>query len=62
MIDDVDFKKILISNKVSVFKKGYKYFTYYKDNDYKVKPLCIMLPKMSGYVTHFDKNKYVFFN
>ena len=38
---------IIISNKVSFGKKGFKYFIDYKDND-KVKPFCIMLPKMNG--------------
>ena len=31
--DEVDIGKILISNKVSFGKTGYKYFTGYKNND-----------------------------
>ena len=33
-------------------KKGFK------DNE-KVKPLCIMLPKISGYTTSFTKTKFM---
>ena len=43
MIDDVDIDKILIPNKVSSGKKSCKFFIAYKDGDYKVKPVCIML-------------------
>ena len=35
--------KIMISNNVSLVKKGFKYFIDYKDND-KVKLMCIILP------------------
>ena len=39
----------MISDKVFYGKKGLKYFIGNKDDE-KVKPLCIMLPKMSGYI------------
>ena len=29
---------------------NYKYFIDYKDDDYKIKSLRIMLPKINGYV------------
>ena len=32
-INDVDIKKILISNKVLNDKKGFEYFTAYKDDE-----------------------------
>ena len=38
---DADIYKILISNKVSFGKKYDKYFIGYKNDDYKIKPLCI---------------------
>ena len=56
-IIEVNIGKIVISIKVSHGKKG---FIGYKDDD-KIKRLCIMLPKMSGYLKCFDENKYVFF-
>ena len=39
---------------VSSGEKNYKYFIGYKDDDYKIEPLCIMLPKMSVNVKIYD--------
>ena len=44
----------MISNKASSNGKNYKCFTGYKDDDYKVKPLCIMFPKTSRYIKSYD--------
>ena len=33
-----------------------KYFIGYYDDDV-IRPLCIKLPQMIGYVKHFDSNK-----
>ena len=35
-------------------EKNYKYFIGYRDNNYKVKPFSITLPKISTYVKHYD--------
>ena len=35
-------------------KKNYEYFIGYLYNDYKVKPLHIMLPKTREYVENYD--------
>ena len=48
-INDVDIDNILISNKTSSGKTSYKYFIGYLVDDYKIKPLHIMLPKISAY-------------
>ena len=40
--------------------KGCWYFIGYKDDE-KVKPLCIMLPKMSGSTKNFDETKCLYF-
>ena len=61
LINKVNIDEILIYNKVSFSKKGYKYFIGYKDDHYKIKPLCIMLPKLSGYDKCFGKTKYLSF-
>ena len=37
-----------------------KYFNGYSDNDV-IRPLCIMLPQMTGYVKSFDSNKTMSF-
>ena len=40
---------------------GFKYFIGYQE-DGIVKPLCIILPQMSGYIKHFKKGgKNIFF-
>ena len=52
--------KIVVSNKVSFGKKGFKYFIGYKEAK-KFRPLCIFLPKMSAYRTDFDETKYMSF-
>ena len=44
LINNIDIIKIVISNKVSFGKKGFKYFISYKDGK-DVRPLCILLPK-----------------
>ena len=51
---------VVVSNKISFDKKGFKYFIGYKDAK-KMRPLYIFLPKMSAYRKDFDENKYVSF-
>ena len=58
-IKNMDIDKIVVSNKVSFSKKGFKYFIGYKDT--KIRPLCIFLPKMSAYRRVFDETKYMSF-
>ena len=60
-IYDVDINKIIVSNRVSFGKKGFKYFIGYKDNK-KVRPLYIMLPKVSAYKRNFDETKHLSFS
>ena len=38
-------------NKILIFVKGFKYFIGYKEDDI-IRPLCIILPQMSGYIKH----------
>ena len=57
----MDIDKILISNQVSFGVKGYKYFISYKADGYKIRPLCIMLPKLSEYVKSFDETRSMSF-
>ena len=52
---DVDVEKVLVSNKIPFGEKNYKYFIGYLYNDYKVKPLHIMLPKTCTYVKSYDE-------
>ena len=58
VINEVNIKQILISNKTLYDKKGFKYFIGYK-NGGNIRPLCIMIPKTSGYLKCFHKIKYI---
>ena len=58
---DLDVNKILLSKYESyVTKNSSKYFVGYNDDDV-IRPLCIKLPQMIGYVKHFDSNKTMAF-
>ena len=60
-IDEIDFDKILVSKKESYgTKNSLKYFIGYSDDDV-IRPLCIKLPQIIGYVKHFDSNKTMSF-
>lgn len=49
-----------MSSKVSSGEENYKYFMGQKDDDYKIKPLCIMLPKTSRQVkSYYDETKFM---
>ena len=49
----VDIDKIVISDKFKHNDEGSKYFIGYKDDNI-IRPLCILLPQMSGYIKYFD--------
>ena len=55
-IDDIDANKILVSKEEPYgTKNSFKYFIGYNDNDV-IRPLCIKLPQMIGYVRKFEGN------
>ena len=62
-IEDIDIDNILVSIKESYdTKNSLKYFIGYNDDDDDViRPLCIRLPQMIGYVKCFDSNKTMSF-
>ena len=43
----------VIPDKFKHSDDGFKYFIGYKKKDDIVRPLCISLPQMSGYIKHF---------
>ena len=60
-IHDLDVNKILVAKKESYgTKDSLKYFIGYNDDDV-IRPLCIKLPQMIGYVKHFYSNKSMSF-
>ena len=55
-IEEIDINNILVSKKEAYANKNsFKYFIGYNDNDV-IRPLCIRLPQMTGYVRKFDEN------
>ena len=55
-INDVDLNKIVASKKEQYgTKNSLNYFIGYNDNDV-IRPLCISLPKITGYARNFDEN------
>ena len=61
MIDEINAAKILVTKKeLYGTKNSLKYFIRYNDND-AIRPICIKLPQMIGYVKHFDSNKTMSF-
>ena len=51
MLDSVDLSKIVVSSR---WKLNDKYFCGYLNNDGIIKPLCVILPQMNGYINYFD--------
>ena len=45
----VNIDQTIVSDKFKHSEEGYKYYIGYKENEI-VKPLCIILPQMSGYI------------
>ena len=52
-LDSVDLNKIVVSKKWKINDTTYKYFCGYLNNDV-IKPLCVILPQMDGYIKYFD--------
>ena len=52
-LDLVDAGKIVVSDKFRHSEEGFKYFIGYQEDEI-VKPLCIILPQMSGYIKYFE--------
>ena len=58
---DLDINKVLVFKKESYgTKNSLKYFIGCNDDDV-IRPLCIKLPQMIGYVKHFLSNKTISF-
>ena len=55
-LDSVTTDKIVVSDKFKHSEEGYKYFIGYKEDEI-VKPLCIILPQMNGYIKYFENGR-----
>ena len=55
-IDGIDVNKILVlKEEPYATKDSFKYFIWYNDDDV-IRPLCIKLPQITGYIRKFDDN------
>ena len=50
-LDLVIVNRIVVSDKFRHSDEGFKYFSGYQEDEI-VKPLCIILPQMSGYIKY----------
>ena len=53
LLDSVDLSKIVVSSRWKLNDTTYIFFCGYLNNDV-IKPLCVMLPQMNGYIKYFD--------
>ena len=62
LLDSIDLSKIVVSSRWKLNDTTYKYFCGYLNNDTTgsssseriLKPLCVILPQMNGYIKYFD--------
>ena len=52
----VNTSKIVVSDKFNHSNNGFKYCIGYLHDDDVIRPLCIILPQMSGYIKYFDNS------
>ena len=54
-LDSVTVNQIVVSDKFKHSEEGYKYFIGYQEGEI-VRPLCIILPQMSGCIKYFENS------
>ena len=52
-LESVNVDQIVVSDKFKQSDEGFKYFIGYQEDEI-IKPLCIILPEMSGYIKYFE--------
>ena len=55
-LDLADTGKIVVSERFKPSEEGSKYFIGYQEDEI-VKPLCIILPQMNGYIKYFENGE-----
>ena len=53
LLDSVDLSKIVASSRCKINYTTYKFFCGYLNNN-SIKPLCVILPQVDGYIKYFD--------
>ena len=52
-LDLVDTGKVVVSDPFRHIEEGFRFFIGYQEDEI-IKPLCIILPQMNGYIKYFD--------
>ena len=61
-LKSVNVDRIVVSDKFKHIDEGFKYFIGYQEGEI-VRLLCIILPRMSGYIKYFENGgKNIFFD
>ena len=61
-LKSVNVDRIVVSDKFKLIDEGFKYFIGYQEGEI-VRLLCIILPRMSGYIKYFENGgKNIFFD
>ena len=55
-LDLINIDQIVVSNKFKHNDGGFKYFIGYKEGEV-VKPLCMILTQISGYIKYFENER-----
>ena len=55
-LDLVYTGKIVVCDRFKHSEEGFKYFIGYQEDEI-VKPLCVILPQMNGYIKYFDNGE-----
>ena len=53
-LTSVNTNKTVISHRVKHDDNSYKYFIGHLHDDGVIRPLCVILPQMSGYIKNFE--------
>ena len=56
-LDSVESSRILVSDKFKHSENGSKFSIGYLHDHDMIRPLCVVLPQMSGYIKYFDNGK-----
>ena len=54
LLNSVNSNNIVVSCRIKHNDNDFKYFIGYSHNDDVIRPLCIILPQISGYIKYFD--------
>ena len=53
LLDSVDLSKIVVSSRYKINDTTFNFFCGHLNNN-PIKPLCVILPQVDGYIKYFD--------